>query len=76
MARRKSWEALTFYTVWRNSDDRLLILDGTADECCKLLHINKNSFYRLVCSNRNKGYGAAYTITKAKRDQIKREEES
>lgn len=67
---------MTLYSVWRNSDDRLMILDGTADECAKLLHINRNSFYRLVCSTQNKGYGCVYTIRKMKSADVKREEES
>ena len=73
---RQKGQATTLYTVWRNKDDMLLILDGTAEECCRLLGMNKNSFYRLVCSTGNKGYGNMYTIRKANRDQIKREEES
>ena len=62
----------TLYSVWRNSDDKLLILDGTADECGAKLGINRNSFYRLVCSV-NKGYGSMYTIRKIRREEAERE---
>lgn len=33
------------YTVWRNSDDRLMILDGTADECAQAMNIQRGTFY-------------------------------
>ena len=77
MARRyRGRPATVLYSVWRNSDDQLLILDGTADECCKVLGITRQSFYRLVCAKKNAGYGYAYTIRKISREQSKREEES
>ena len=69
---RKAGQTSVLYSVWRNSDDKLLILDGTADECCARLGINRNSFYRLVCSV-NKGYGNVYTIRKIRREEAERE---
>lgn len=55
----------TLYSVWRNSDDKLLILDGTMEQCCKKMGIKRNTFYRLV-NNDNK-YGSLYTIRKISR---------
>ena len=63
----------TLYTVWRNSDDRLMILDGTADQCAAVMGITKHSFYRLVCT---KAYGDRWTIMKISSEQSKREEDS
>lgn len=60
------------YSVWRNSDDSLLILDGTAEQCCRRLRIAKSSFYSLVC-NTGKQADAIYTITKSSMDEIERE---
>ena len=70
---RKKGIPQTLYSVWRNSDDRLLILDGTAEECAALLGINLKSFYRLVCTKKNAGYGFAYTINKIDRRQAELE---
>ena len=72
---RARQQATTLYSVWRNSDDKLLILDGTAEECCKLLNINKNSFYRLACVS-GKGYVGLYTVRKATRNQVLKEIDS
>ena len=66
-------KAETLYSVWRNSDDRLIILDGTAEQCCSVMGITKNSFYKLMCAS----YGDdKYTIRKITRKQSKREEDS
>lgn len=51
----------TLYSVWRNSDDQLLILDGTAAECCKLLHVTPNTFYGYISGH---SAGRNYTIRK------------
>ena len=64
------------YSVWRNKDDRLLILDKPAKECAQILGIAEQSFRRIADSSDKNGYGNAYTITKARIEQVKREEES
>ena len=63
----------TLYSVWRNSDDRLLILDGTAEDCCSVMGITKHSFYRLMCASCKDD---RYTIRKITKKQSKREEDS
>ena len=61
------------YTVWRNSDDKLLILDGTAEECCRLLNVKKETFYRYACvSNED----TLYTIRKISLEEAEKEVES
>ena len=75
MARQKG-QITTVYSVWRNSDDQLLILDKPAKECSKLLGIAEQSFRRIAGSTDKNGYGNAYTIRKARIEQVKREEES
>ena len=64
------------YSVWRNNDDQLLILDKPAKECSKILGITEQSFRRIAGSSDKNGYGNAYTIRKARIEQVKREEES
>ena len=64
------------YSVWRNSDDLLLILDKSAKECAQILGIAEQSFRRIAGSPDKNGYGNAYTIRKARIEQVKREEES
>ena len=54
------------YSVWRNSDDRLMILDGTAETCAEILGIHVNTFYWLVSATRNTEHGI-YTIRKIDR---------
>ena len=67
----------TLYSVWRNRDDRLMILDGTAEQCAEILGIRKNSFYRIVYGKgKNEGYGSAYTVRKTSVEQIRRDERS
>ena len=73
---RKPGAVTTLYSVWRNKDDKLLILDGTVQECCDLLGIKPQSFRRIAGSSDKNGYGNAYTIRKARVEQVKREEES
>ena len=61
------------YSVWRNSDDRLMILDGTASQCAAALNIREDSFRRLV-SGKIENVGAAYTITKVRARDVWKEE--
>ena len=61
---------ISLYSIWRNSDDQLLILDGTAEECCKFLGIQKNTFYRYAAvSNEH----TTYTIRRIKRTEAEKE---
>lgn len=48
------------YSVWRNEDDSLVILDGTAVECAKAMGVTKNTFYILASDGGN----AKWTIKK------------
>ena len=60
------------YSVWRNSDDQLLILDGTAEACADILGIHVNTFYWLVSMTKNAGHGI-YTIRKIDRRTAEKE---
>lgn len=40
------------YSVWRNRDDKLMILDGTADECAEAMGCTRQNFYR-YCNENN-----------------------
>lgn len=65
---------IILYSIWRNSDDRLLVLDGTAKQCCHILGITMHTFYGLV--SRNASGEGKYTVRKIKASDAKREEES
>ena len=73
MARKPGTPSL-LYSVWRNSDDRLIILDGTAEQCAKMLGIELATF-RKWSSNDGK-YNSAYKITRISTEEAKREEEA
>ena len=49
------------YSVWRNSDDTLLILDGTADECAKVMEVSRTTFYKIITYG---GANKSWTVTK------------
>ena len=68
---RKTGETTYLYSVWRNSDDRLLILDGTAEQCARIMGIKLGTFWRMTTNK----HGNAYTVQKIKRCDAKREEE-
>ena len=57
------------YSVWRNEDDRLMILDGTADECARIMQMERGSFYR-IC---NGGGNGAWTVMKESVEEIQLE---
>lgn len=65
---------MVLYSIWRNSDDRLLILDGTVEECSKVLGITMRSFVERL--SRVGGDQKMYTIRKIRREESEREEES
>ena len=60
------------YSVWRNSDDQLLILDGTAESCADILGIHVKYFYWLVSTTKNTEHGI-YTIRKIDRRTAEKE---
>ena len=62
----------TLYSIWRDSDDSLIILDGTADQCCELLGVRKETFYRYACRSEEQ---KMYTIEKIIRVDAEREAE-
>lgn len=46
--RGKKTRSFLAYTVWDNRTDRLLILDGEARECARLMKMPLHSFYCAV----------------------------
>ena len=62
------------YSIWRNLDDQLVILDGTAEECCALLGIPRKTFYEEL--SRTGGNGKKYTIKKILYEDAMRESEA
>jgi len=68
--RRKPTEPTILYSIWNNQNDQLIILDGTADQCSKMLGITKDAFYHIVCRG-----SPQYTIQKARKREIEREAE-
>lgn len=74
---RKPGQKSTRYSVWRNEDDKLLILDGTVDEVSELLGINPNTIRRMaVHTEKNPNDNLKYMIQAMKVTDIKREERS
>lgn len=69
---RSGWKKgkTNLYSIWKNSDDSLVILDGSAQQCADRLGVTLNSFYRIVCGASCKG---TYTIQKISSDKAKRE---
>jgi len=65
----KPYNTRTRYSVWRNEDDRLMILDGTASECAKRMGTTRQFFYVIV----NKGGNQIWTITKKSVAEIEAE---
>lgn len=57
------------YSVWRNRDDSLVILDGTAEECATAMGIKINSFYIFA----SRGGNGDWTITKQSIAQVEME---
>lgn len=59
------------YSVWRNSDDRLLILDGTMRECLKVMNMTRTCFYRFMCEYH--GRNGKWTVTRNTPKEIEEE---
>jgi len=64
---------LARYSVYRREDDRLMILDGTAKECSRVLGINVNSFHGLLCKTYR---GNKWVIIRSDPEEIRRDMES
>ena len=57
------------YTVYRKSDDKLMILDGTIHQCLQVLKIKQNTFYvYLHCVEKS-----PYIIYKSTREEVARD---
>lgn len=56
------------YTVYDNRTDFPLIIDGTADECAKVLRRSRNSFYCMVDRVR-KGKNKRFTVLRRMVDE-------
>jgi len=57
-----------FYTVYRNSDDKLIVLDAHPAEAIRLMKVKPNTFYRILSlfGGRNR----MWTIIKTDRKEI------
>ena len=61
------------YSVWRNRDDKLLILDGNAEECAQVMGMTDvQSFYHLLCMKKGR---PKYTITRILAEEAERQQE-
>lgn len=54
------------YTVYRNIDDKMILLDVTAEECCRIMKIKRDSFYKLAQTGGNK----TWSVLKSTKKQI------
>jgi hypothetical protein len=52
---RTYWKSV-FYTVWNNYTDEIVIVDGTAEECCKVMGIARASFNAIVTRTKQGKY--------------------
>ena len=68
---RQKRKPTVLYSIWRNLDDRLIVLDATAEQCCEILGVTTRTFYEEL--SRNKGDGEKYTIRKIRREDAERE---
>jgi hypothetical protein len=48
------------YSIWRNSDDALLIIDATTEQCCNIVGITPKTLWNLASA----GGSDKYTIQK------------
>ena len=61
------------YSVWRNSDDRLMILDGTMRECLMVMGITRSFFYRFMCEYN--GRNSKWTVTRSTTEEVQKDEQ-
>ena len=53
-----------FYSVWRNSDDKIIAIDENAEDCARLMGITRQRFYALSSRPTKK-----WTIIKTEDDE-------
>ena len=58
------------FSVYRSSDDRLIVLDKTASECAKIMGIKTISFYHLC---ERGGINRNWTIVKEHKANIEKD---
>ena len=59
------------YSVWRNSDDQLVVLDGTVDQCCEMMGISKQYFFHI--SNDRLKKTNTFTIKRIRASELESE---
>ena len=59
------------YTLYRNSDDRQMVLDGRGSECARLMGVTYQWFYKLMM---NGGSNRKWTITRRRKDEDEEDE--
>ena len=62
------------YSIYRNSDDALLVFDKSAEYCCEFLGITQRSFYERL--SRTGGDWEKFTIRKIAYEDAMRESEA
>lgn len=67
MPRKKTGPNPWLYTVYRNSDDRLLALDVSSQEVLRITGMNFNSFCHLMC--KHKGINGRWSIMKIRKKE-------
>lgn len=50
------------YSIWRNSDDALLILDGTTEQCCDIVGISPKTLWNIASAGGSDKYTVQKTI--------------
>ena len=58
-----TYQRKKLYTVWNNTTDEVVIVDGNINECAKAMGVSVNSFYSIVTKSR-KGIQKKWTIEK------------
>ena len=61
------------YTLYRNKDDKLLILDGRGYECAEAMGISYQWFYKLMC--KKGGRNSKWTVTRRRKGEEEEEED-
>lgn len=63
------------FSVYRNRDDKLMILDGTAKECARVMGFKQLSSFYVILTVKG-GQTGKWTVIKTSREQIAAETES
>lgn len=59
------------YSLYRNSDDKLMILDGRGSECARLMGVTYQWFYKLMMKG---GSNKKWTIIRRRKDEDEEDE--